>query len=66
MNIYKKSFPAGNVNIKLNFMGINAKGIPLIVFFGFDSGAAGPVSCGGKEVNVSNPNGNYYKECKII
>jgi hypothetical protein len=63
MNIYKKAYPAGRVKIHLNFMGINVKGIPLIVFFGFDVGASGPVSCGGSEINVSNSNGDFFKEC---
>ena len=66
LNIYKKAYPAGKVNIKLNYMGINAKGIPMIIFFGFDSSSAGPVSCGGEEVNLSDINGNYFKECKIF
>ena len=65
MNIFKKAYPAGKINIKLNQMGINSKGIPMILFFGFDSGASGPVSCGGEELNVSNSNGDYFQDCII-
>ena len=63
MSIYKNSYPAGKVKINLDYKGINTKGIPLVIFFGFDSGAPGPVSCGGEEVNLSDLNGKYFKEC---
>ncbi|MFM7850394.1 MAG: hypothetical protein ACKO96_00400, partial [Flammeovirgaceae bacterium] len=63
MNIFKKSFPAGKVKIPLASNGLNVKGVPLILFFGFDSSAGGPITCGGKEINISNPSGKYFKEC---
>ena len=63
LNVYKKSYPAGKVSIKLSGNGPYVKGVPLIVFFGFDSGASSPVSCGGEETNVSDTNGKLFKQC---
>ena len=63
MNIFKKSFSAGRVQIPLGKNGLNVKGVPLVVFFGFDSSSGGPVTCGGKEINISNSSGEYFKKC---
>jgi hypothetical protein len=64
MQIYKKKYDAGRVKIPLNRQGINAKGIPLVLFFGFDSQISSPMSCGGDEMWISDPNSGYFKGCK--
>jgi len=63
MNIFKKSFSAGKVKIPLASNGLNVKGVPLVLFFGFDPSVGGPITCGGKEINISNPSGEHFKEC---
>ena len=63
MNIFKKSFPSGKVKIPLGVNGLNVKGVPLIIFFGFDPSAGGPVTCGGNEINISKSTGENFKEC---
>lgn len=64
MRIHKKIYQEGKVNIPLNLSGVNAKGMPLIAFFGFDSAISSPTSCGGKELWISDPNSSYFKSCK--
>ena len=33
------------------------------MWFGYDPNAGGPVTCGGNEVNISNPNGRFFHSC---
>jgi hypothetical protein len=61
--IYKKKFSMGSVKIHLNKIGLNSKGVPLILFFGFDSSSASMVSCSGDEKNVSLSSSNIFKDC---
>ncbi len=63
VKIFKKKFEAGKIVIPLNTKGINIKGIPIIIFFGFDSQLSSPISCGGNELWISNPTSKYYKGC---
>jgi hypothetical protein len=63
MKIYRKKFDAGSVSIPLNHQSINAKGIPLVVFFGSDNSLINPVSCGGAELWLSNPTSDNYESC---
>jgi len=63
MKIYRKKFDSGYITIPLNLQSINAKGIPLVVFFGFDSSLVNPVSCGGPELWLSDPTSPAYSEC---
>jgi len=62
--IYKKKFAKGEVRIKLHKVGINQKGIPMIMFFGFDSKANAPIECGGKPIEVSNSTSKFFQSCK--
>ncbi len=64
VKIYKNSYGMGDVTVKLNKTGINKQGIPMIVFFGFDSKAIAPLSCLGKSTVISNPSGDTFKSCK--
>jgi hypothetical protein len=61
--IYKKRFVKGLIQIKFNKNGLNAKGIPLIIFFGFDSSEHTPSNCSGREVLVSESTGNHFQKC---
>lgn len=61
--IYKKMFNKGAVQIKFKKFGINMHGIPMIVFFGFDSSSKSPLKCAGKEFNISLSTGRYFKKC---
>jgi hypothetical protein len=63
IEIHKKKFDAGKILIPLNRKSINVKGIPLIVFFGFDSQISSPISCGGDEMWISDPNSANFKGC---
>ena len=62
--IYKKSFNKGNVQIKLNKAGINQKGVPMVIFFGFDTFFKNPLICSGKEILISKASGPHYSGCK--
>lgn len=62
--IYKNSYNKGNIQIKLNKFGINSKGIPMILFFGFDSTAKKPLICSGKEEILSLSTGRNFKSCQ--
>ena len=64
--IYKKKYAKGEVKIKLHKMGINTKGIPLVMFYGFDSKANAPIECGGKLLHVSNSTSKFFQSCKNI
>lgn len=63
MKIYRKKFDAGYVTIPLNKQSINSKGVPLVIFFGLDSSLMNPVSCGGNESWISDPNALSFKSC---
>ncbi len=63
VKIYKKKFDAGKIRIPLNRKSINVKGIPLVVFFGFDSQISSPITCGGDEIWISNPSSASFKSC---
>jgi len=65
MQIYKKSYPAGRVEIYLNNkQGINKYGIPMLVFLGFDQRGSIPILCFGKEINLTNSYSPYFDSCK--
>jgi hypothetical protein len=64
IKLYKKKFEAGKISIPLNQKSINVKGIPIIIFFGFDSQTSSPISCGGKELWISDPNSEHFQSCK--
>jgi hypothetical protein len=63
MNIMKQKFDTGIVNIKLNKNGVNVKGMPMIIFFGFDNSLLSPLSCGGQEKLISDPTSDTYSSC---
>lgn len=63
VKLYKKKFQPGKVSIPLNRKGINAKGVPMIVFFGSDNSSAAPISCGGKELLLSDPKMKIFTKC---
>lgn len=63
LNIFKKNFPEGYIEIPFKSNGYNIKGVPLVMWFGSDPDAGGPVTCGGKEVNISNSNGPHFLSC---
>ncbi len=63
MKIYRKKFDAGFISIPLNRQYINSKGIPLVIFFGSDNLLLNQISCGGKELWVSDPNSESFSEC---
>ena len=63
LSIYKKKYSMGSVKIPLNKIGLNSKGIPLILFFGFDSTSITPVACSGDENNVSLSSSRYFRDC---
>jgi hypothetical protein len=63
IKIYKKKFDAGVIKIPLNDKSINIKGIPLILFFGFDTQVSSPISCGGEELWISDPTSKLFKDC---
>ena len=62
--IYKKKFPLGLVKIPLNSIGLNKKGVPLIIFFRYDPKSKSPIACSGDEKNVSSSSSPFFKECK--
>ena len=64
LNIFKKTFPEGQIIIPLKKNGLNINGVPLVMWFGYDNNSGGPVTCGGNELNISNSNGPYYHSCK--
>jgi len=62
--IYQKKFAAGEVKIKFTKKdGVNKRGIPMVLFFGFDSKANAPVACGGKLLEVSNSSSKIFASC---
>jgi hypothetical protein len=61
--LYRKRIDKGYVKINFNKIGINAKGIPMIVFFTFDSKMKKPPICSGKETLVSLKTGKYFQKC---
>ena len=63
MVIMKKRYDSGKVNIPLNKSGVNAKGMPMAIFFGFDTTLTSPLSCGGDEKLISDPTTPYYGGC---
>lgn len=64
LKIYKFAYGDGKINIPLKSNGFNAKGTPMLMWFMYNQNAGGPVTCGGREINISNSNGPYYKSCK--
>ena len=54
----------GFLKIPLNKIGLNSKGIPIVLFFGFDVGSASPIACSGDEKNVSLSSSRYFKDCQ--
>jgi len=63
MKIYRKKFDAGKISIPLNKSSINVKGMPLVVFFGFDTSISSPLSCGGDEKLISDPTASSFQAC---
>ena len=63
MKIYKKKFDAGRITIQLNKSSVNVKGMPLIVFFGFDTSISSPLSCGGDEKLISDTSSSSFQSC---
>lgn len=63
MKIYKKKFDAGKISIRLNKSSINANGMPLIVWFSFDTSISSPLSCGGEEKLISEPTASSFLNC---
>ena len=61
--IYKKKYSMGSVKVPLNKIGLNVKGIPLVLFFGFDSTSISPVACSGDETNISLSSSSHFKDC---
>ena len=61
--IYQKKFTKGLIQIKFAKAGLNSKGIPLVVFFGFDSTLKNPSICTGKEILISLSTDKYFKKC---
>jgi hypothetical protein len=63
LQIFRKKFVPGTVNIPLELKGLNMKGISMVVFFGADDQDA--MECGGEELWISEPNENngHFKEC---
>jgi hypothetical protein len=55
MKIYNKKFITGKISIPLNISVINLKGMPLKVFFSFDTSIRSPLSCGPDEKLISDP-----------
>ena len=66
MLIYKKTFSIGLVELGLNSIGLNKKGVPMILFFDQDPSLEKPTICSGEEVNVSlsSANSKYFRKCK--
>ena len=64
LRIFKKTYPEGNIRIPFKNNGLNIKGVPVVMWFGYDSNSGGPVTCGGNELNISNTNGPYYHSCR--
>ena len=64
--IFKKKFSLGVVKIPLNLIGLNKKGVPLVLFFGYDPKSKSPVACSGDEKNVSIANSEFFKECMCL
>ena len=64
LRIFKKTYPEGKITIPFKQNGYNIKGVPLVMWFGYDTNSGGPVTCGGKELNISNTNGPYYHSCR--
>lgn len=63
MKIYKKKYDAGKISIPLNKSSINVKGMPLIVWFGFDTSISSPLSCGGDEKLISDTTAASFQSC---
>ena len=61
--IYKKDFSRGSVQIKFDKNGVNLKGIPLIIFFDFDTFFTTPLICSGREKLISDSSGIYFDSC---
>jgi hypothetical protein len=61
--IYKRSFNKGRIQVKFNKFGLNTKGIPMIVFFGFDTSKKSPLICTGKEEIISLSTGRHFESC---
>lgn len=66
MLIYRKKFSLGHVKFPLNSIGLNKKGIPMILFFSYDPKSKSPLTCTGKEKNVSLPSSKLYKDCNNL
>lgn len=64
LRIFKKNYLEGKITIPLKQNGFNIKGVPLIMWFGFDPDSGGPVTCGGNEYNLSIVSGPYYAGCR--
>jgi len=64
LKIYKSAYGEGKIDIPLKSNGFNAKGVPMLMWFMYNQNAGGPVTCGGREINISNSNGNFFKSCK--
>ena len=63
INIYKKKYNKGAIQIRLKKLGLNDKGIPLVLFFGFDGSQKSPLKCAGKVINISQSTSPYFKSC---
>jgi len=64
--IYKKSYDKGIVNIPLKKVGINTKGIPMIMFFGFDSKLHKKQECSGKRIQITTDSKEFLSCITII
>lgn len=63
LQIYKKKFNKGIIQVKLKSLGLNKHGIPLILFFGFDGSQKSPLKCAGKVINISQSTSPHFKSC---
>ena len=63
LQIFRKKYIPGTVNIPLEIGGVNVKGISMIVFFGADDEEG--MECGGEELWISEPNehNGHFKGC---
>jgi hypothetical protein len=61
--LYRKKIDKGYVKIPFNKVGINTKGIPMIIFFTFDSKMKTQPICSGKETLLSLASGKFFQKC---
>jgi hypothetical protein len=61
--LFRKKIDKGYIKINFNKTGINTKGIPMIMFFTFDTRMKTPPICTGKEILVSLATGKYFNKC---